>query len=206
MVACHVQLRPQLCLRITNNPTSHPENDTEKKELNGNDKVDTTTAQTDSPADVTKSEPVAPATTTTAATTEPESKTDAKAEKVAEKKAEEKVAEPAPAVAADKKVADKVEDVKPTKVEDKRKDLILSAQSRQFKLTFCSSYSPRAFCQGDFPGSRHFPLHQRGRRRRVSHSRRRSNLDRSPQDRRVNHCRGCGRARCCSFGERRRPH
>lgn len=130
MVACHSQLRPQLCLRITNNPTSHPENDTEKKELNGNDKVDTTTAQTDSPADVTKSEPVAPATTTTttaAATTEPESKTDAKAENVAEKKAEEKVVEPAPAVAADKKVADKVEDVKPTKVEDKRKDLILPA-------------------------------------------------------------------------------
>ena len=98
----------QLCLRIANTSTSHPENDTEKKELNGNDKVDTTTAQNDAPADVSKSDPVAPAATTTTTTTESESKTDAKAEKEAEKKAEEKVEEPVSAVAADKKVAEKV--------------------------------------------------------------------------------------------------
>lgn len=98
----------------------HPENDTEKKELNGNDKVDTTTAQNDAPADVSKSDPVAPAaTTTTTTTTESESKTDAKAEKEAEKKAEEKVEEPVSAVAADKKVAEKVEDVKPIQAEAK---------------------------------------------------------------------------------------
>ncbi|KAK5787984.1 hypothetical protein VI817_010480 [Penicillium citrinum] len=131
-------------------------NDTEKKELNGNDKVDTTTAQNDAPADVSKSDPVAPAATTTT-TTESESKTDAKAEKEAEKKAEEKVEEPVSAVAADKKVAEKVEDVKPIQAEEKGKDLIPSAQSRQFNLIFAAPTLPESTVKDTSLGADIFP-------------------------------------------------